>query len=72
MRRLLILTAAACFVSACAPSHHFEPQTIEGARCKFDCIDRASVILFGPSYGRCIEACMDIDRVYKARQTTAP
>ena len=35
------------------------------------CIDRASVMLLGASYDRCMEACMDIDRLYKARQATA-
>lgn len=70
MRRLLILTVAACLLSACA-SRNFEPQTLQGAQCKLDCIDRASVMLLGASYGRCMEACIDLDRLYKARQATA-
>jgi hypothetical protein len=68
MKRLCLLALATVFCSACA-SPQFAPQTLEGARCKLDCIDRASVMPFGDSYGRCIEACMDIDRLYKARET---
>ena len=68
MKRLCLLALATVFCSACA-SPQFTPQTLEGARCKLDCIDRASVMPFGDSYGRCIEACMDIDRLYKARET---
>lgn len=70
MKRLVILTVAVGMLSACA-SRHFEPQTLQGAQCKLDCIDRAAVMLLGASYGRCMEACMDIDRLYKARQATA-
>jgi len=69
MKRLCLLVLVIGFFSACA-SPPFTPQTLEGARCKLDCIDRASVMLLGNSYGRCIEACMDIDRLYKARETT--
>ena len=69
MKRLCLLALATVFCSACA-SPQFTPQTLEGARCKLDCIDRASVMLLGSSYGQCIEACMDIDRLYKARETT--
>ena len=70
MRRLVILALAVLSLSACAPVRSFEPQTLEGARCKLDCLDRASVLLFGASYGRCLEACRDIDRLTKARQST--
>ena len=69
MKRLCLLALATVFCSACA-SPQFTPQTLEGARCKLDCIDRASVMPLGSSYGRCLEACMDIDRLYKARETT--
>ena len=69
MKRLCLLVLVIGFFSACA-SPPFTPQTLEGARCKLDCIDRASVMLLGNSYGRCIEACMDIDRLYKAREMT--
>jgi hypothetical protein len=72
MRRLLMLAVATCCLSACAPARHFVPQTLEGARCKLDCIDRASIMLVGASYGRCIDACMDIDRLTSAAQTPAP
>jgi hypothetical protein len=68
MKRLCLLALAIGFFSACAPQQ-FTPQTLEGARCKLDCIDRASVMPFGASYGRCLEACADIDRLYKARAT---
>jgi hypothetical protein len=69
MKRLCLLALATGFFSACTPPH-FTPQTLAGARCKLDCIDRASVMPFGVSYGRCLEACMDIDRLYKERETT--
>ena len=69
MKRLCLLALATGFFSACTPPQ-FTPQTLEGARCKLDCIDRASVMPFGSSYGRCLEACMDIDRLYKAREMT--
>ena len=68
MKRLCLLALATVFCSACT-APQFTPQTLEGARCKLDCIDRASVMLLGSSYGQCIEACMDIDRLYKARET---
>ena len=68
MKRLCLLALATGLFSACT-SPSFTPQTLEGARCKLDCIDRASVMLLGSSYGRCIEACTDIDRLYKARET---
>jgi hypothetical protein len=69
MKRRCLLALATGFFSACtAPP--FIPQTLEGARCKLDCIDRASVVLLGSSYGRCLEACMDIDRLSQARGTT--
>ena len=67
MKRLCLLALVTGVFSACAPPP-FTPQTLEGARCKLDCIDRASVMPFGSSYGRCLEACMDIDRLYKARE----
>ena len=69
MKRLCLLALATGFFSACTPPP-FTPQTLEGARCKLDCNDRASVMPFGNSYGRCIEACIDIDRLYKTRETT--
>ncbi len=69
MKRLCFLALVTGFFSACTPPP-FTPQTLEGARCKLDCIDRAAVMPFGLSYGRCLEACMDIDRLYKARETT--
>ena len=69
MKRLCLLALATGFLSACTPPP-FTPQTLEGARCKLDCGDRASVMPFGISYSRCLEACMDIDRLYKARETT--
>ena len=69
MKRLCLLALATVFCSACA-SPQFTPQTLEGARCKLDCNDRASVMPLGNSYGRCIEACIDIDRLYKAREMT--
>jgi hypothetical protein len=68
MKRLCLLVLVTGFLSACAPQ--FTPQTLEGARCKLDCIDRSSVLPVGVSYGRCLEACMDIDRLYKARAAT--
>ena len=68
MKRLCLLALATVFCSACAP--HFTPQTLEGARCKLDCIDRSSVMPLASSYGRCLEACMDIDRLFKAREMT--
>ena len=64
----MILVLATSLLSACARARSFEPQTMEGARCKMDCLDRASVIPFGASYGTCLEACMDIDRLSKARE----
>jgi len=67
MRWLFIL--ALISLSACASPLHFEPQTLEGARCKLDCVDRSWGIL-GTSYSRCLEACMDLDRLSQARQTT--
>ena len=69
MKRLCLLALAAGFFSACT-APQFTPQTLEGARCKMDCIDRASVMFLGSSYGRCLEACMDIDRLFKAREMT--
>ena len=69
MKRLCLLALATVLCSACTPPQ-FTPQTLEGARCKLDCIDRASVMPLGSSYGRCLEACMDIDRLYKAREMT--
>jgi hypothetical protein len=62
MRRLGILALVICLFSACAQDvPHFEPQTITGAQCKLTCVDRSA-------YGRCLEACMDLDRLYKARE----
>ena len=62
MRRLGILALAIGFFSACTQDvPHFEPQTIAGAQCKLTCVDRSA-------YGRCLEACMDLDRLYKARE----
>jgi hypothetical protein len=69
MKRLGLLALVTVLCSAC-PAPQFTPQTLEGARCKLDCVDRASVMPFGVSYSRCLEACMDIDRLYKARETT--
>ena len=67
MKRLGLLALATVLCSACTPPP-FTPQTLEGARCKLDCIDRAAVMPFSSSYGRCLEACMDVDRLYKARE----
>jgi hypothetical protein len=69
MKRLCLLALATGFFSACTVPQ-FTPQTLEGARCKLDCIDRTAVMPFSNSYGRCLEACMDIDRLYKAREMT--
>ena len=69
MKRLCLLALALVLCSACT-APQFTPQTLEGARCKLDCIDRATVMPLGSSYGRCLEACMDIDRLYKAREMT--
>jgi hypothetical protein len=63
MRRLGMLVLVTCLCSACAQDvPHFEPQTLAGAQCKLTCVDRSA-------YGRCLEACMDLDRLYKARET---
>ena len=67
MKRLCLLALATLFCSACVPQP-FTPQTLEGARCKLDCNDRTAVMPFSGSYGRCLEACMDVDRLYKARE----
>lgn len=71
MRRLFILALTPFFLSACAPpsSSSFTPRTIEGARCKLDCVDRSSMLFLGVSYERCLEACADLDRLYQARET---
>src|SRR5262249_54176242 len=69
MKRLCLVALATVLCSACT-APQFTPQTLEGARCKLDCIDRAAVMPLGSSYGRCLEACMDIDRLYKAREMT--
>jgi hypothetical protein len=69
MRRLFILALAPLVLSACTAAPQFTPQTLEGARCKLDCVDRSWGIA-GISYSRCLEACMDLDRLYQARQTT--
>jgi len=62
MRRLGMLALVICLFSACAQDvPHFEPQTVTGAQCKLTCVDRSA-------YGRCLEACMDLDRLYKARE----
>jgi hypothetical protein len=68
-RRLVLLVLTLLCMAACAPAPPFTPQTLEGARCKLDCVDRSWGI-FGISYGRCVEACMDLDRVSQARQAT--
>jgi len=69
MRRLFILALTPLVLSACAAPPQFTPQTLEGARCKRDCVERAWGI-WGTSYGRCLEACTDLDRLYQARQAT--
>ena len=69
MKRLFILALTPLILSACAAPPQFTPQTLEGARCKLDCVDRSWGIA-GTSYSRCLEACMDLDRVYQARQAT--
>lgn len=66
MRRLFILALTPFVLSACAAAPQFTPQTLEGARCKMDCVDRSWGIL-GISYSRCLEACTDLDRLYQAR-----
>ena len=66
MRRLFILALTPLVLSGCATAPQFTPQTLEGARCTRDCVDRSWGIV-GPSYGRCLEACMDLDRLYQAR-----
>ena len=66
MRRLFILALTPLVLSACATVPQFTPQTLEGARCKMDCVDRSWGIL-GISYSRCLEACTDLDRLYQAR-----
>ena len=69
MRRLFILALTPLLLSACAAPRPFPPQTLEGARCKLDCVDRSWGLL-GASYSRCLEACTDLDRLYQARHTT--
>ena len=69
MRRLFILALTPVVLSACAAPPPFAPQTLEGARCKLDCVDRTWGIM-GTSYSRCLEACMDLDRVCQTRQAT--
>src|SRR5215470_8184755 len=55
MRRLVILALTLLSLSACVAGPQFTPQTLEGARCKLDCVDRSWGIL-GTSYSRCLEA----------------
>src|SRR2546423_273770 len=69
IRRLFLLALTPLVLSACAAAPQFTPQTLEGARCKLECVDRSWGIV-GTSYSRCLEACMDLDRVYQARQAT--
>jgi hypothetical protein len=62
MKRLGMLALVTCLFAAGAQDvPHFEPQTIASAQCKLTCVDRSA-------YGRYLEACMDLDRVYKARE----
>lgn len=61
---LLTLAVASCTFYR-APS--FTPTTMAGAVCKKECANRQGVCgNYGScvdAYARCIEACMDIDRI---------
>jgi len=69
MKTALALIAAV-FLSACAMAPSFEPTTLEGARCKQRCAENMQ-LCFGSSYtcdrsyAKCIEACIDTERMAK-------
>jgi hypothetical protein len=69
MRRLFIIALTPVVLAACA-TPQFTAQTLEGARCKLDCANNSWGLFGGTSYGRCLDACMDLDRLYQARQAT--
>jgi len=69
MRRLFILALTPVVLSAWAAPPADAPQPLESARRRLDWADRPGG-LGGPSYSRCLEACMDLDRVYQTRQAT--
>jgi hypothetical protein len=66
MRFLLVLVTPAILLG-CATSN-FTPTTMAGAQCKKECATNmqmctASSYTCDQSYGKCIEACVDTDRL---------
>lgn len=57
-------------VGGCVSTPRFEPTTAEGAECKQDCAHNmqlcaGSSYTCDRSYAKCIEACVDAERVRK-------
>lgn len=59
-------------LDGCVFTPNFEPQTIEGTQCKQRCAHNmqlcsGSSYTCDRSYAKCIEACIDIERVLKQK-----
>lgn len=73
-RRALLSVAILSLVGGCVFTPRFEPTTAEGAECKQDCAHNmqlcaGSSYTCDRSYGKCIEACVDADRVKKGLES---
>jgi len=67
MNRLLLVIAGLS-LWGCVITPNFEPATLEGAKCKQQCAQamqmcQGSSYTCDRSYAKCLEACMDIERV---------
>jgi hypothetical protein len=66
------LALAAVLVCSCVSTPRFEPSTPEGAECKRQCshnmqLCNGSSYTCDRGYAKCIEACIDLERVKGAR-----
>jgi hypothetical protein len=71
--RIILLTFTIVFWGSCVIAPHFEPQTMEGANCKHQCSENmqlchGSSYTCDRAYAKCIEACMDKERIIKQQQ----
>ena len=70
-RWVLLATTLLLLVGGCVSTPHFQPTTAEGVQCKQDCAHNmqlcaGSSYTCDRSYAKCIEACVDAERVRKA------
>lgn len=74
MKNHFIILITALLLSSCAFAPSFKPTTIEGAQCKQQCAENmqrcsGSSYTCDKSYAKCVEACVDTERVIKMQNS---